>query len=303
MPARSRPNLRRRVPGCARRANGCPRSRRNWAIPASRLPGAWKPRLSAGLELADLNRVLVERGDRVTQLDMVLAAMRARIDASEARIAENVDAISRLATDNNRLLAERDGLRARASYCRNEIYGVDFESLRSREWLRGVWDGMWRDVDAELAEAQATIGRNERQNEKDAAASAALQDDLAASHRAIDELKATAEAQAEAMRALGEARIQAVRTLSEAREQDMRAHCLRLTNGTCAYCPKVVLRKCVPLENSAAELQGRIEELLQQIELLSDAARMADKILAGREQELATARSATATLEAEQRVV
>ena len=55
------------------------------------------------------------------------------------------------------------------------------------------------------------------------------------------------------------------------------------------------------LENSAAELQGRIEELLRQIEALSDAARMADRILAGREQDLATARSATATLEGELR--
>jgi chromosome segregation ATPase len=251
------------------------------------------------LELAELNHVLVERGDRVTQLDMVLAAMRARVDESEARIAEHADAISRLATDNSRLLAERDGLERarRIAETRSTEY---FERLRSREWQRGVWDGMWRDVDAELAEAQATIARNERQNEKDAAASAALLDDLAASHRAIEELKAAAEAQAEAMRALAEAREQAVRTLSEAREQDMRAlseaheRDMRILSEARAH-------EVRALENSAAELQGRIEELLQQIEALSDAARMTDKILAGREQELATARSATATLEAELR--
>jgi len=236
------------------------------------------------LELAALNRVLVERGDRVTQLDMVLAAMRARVDESEARIAEHADAISRLATDNNRLLAERDGLES-ARHIAETRSTEYFESLRSREWQRGVWDGMWRDVDAELAEAQATIARNERRNEQDAAASAALKDDLAASHLAIEELKAAAEAQAEAMRALAEASEQAVRTLSEARKRDM-----RILSESRA-------EEVRALENSAAELQGRVEELLQQIEALSDAARMADKILVGREQELATARSATATLE------
>ena len=152
------------------------------------LAGRVEAQVRQELELAELNRVLVERGDRVTQLDMVLAAMRVRVDESEARIAVHADAISHLATDNNRLLAERDGLERarRIAETRSTEY---FERLRSHEWQRGARDGMWRDVDAELAEAQATIARNERQNEEDAAASAALQDDLAASHRAIEELK------------------------------------------------------------------------------------------------------------------
>jgi hypothetical protein len=91
-------------------------------------------------------------------------------------------------------------------------------------------------------------------------------------------VRTQSEAREQDMRALSEAHERDMRILSEARAQEVRA-----------------------LENSAAALQGRIEELLQQIEALSDAARMADKILAGREQELATARFATATLEAELR--
>ena len=196
-------------------------------------------------------------------------------------------------------MAERDGLERvrRIAESRSTEY---FESLRSHEWQRGVLDGMWRDVDAELAEAQATIARNERRNEIDSAASAALRDDLAASHRAIEELKAAAEAQGEAMRALAEAREQAVRTLSDAREQDMRALSEAHERGM-RILSEARAQEVRALENSVAELQGRIEELLQQVEALRDAARIADKILAGREQELATVRSATAALEAELR--
>ena len=75
-----------------------------------------------------------------------------------------------------------------------------FEALSSREWRRGIWEALWRDLDAEIDASRAAAAEFERKSAASAAEVAALKDALAARDAAIRALRAAAAEETAALR-------------------------------------------------------------------------------------------------------
>jgi chromosome segregation ATPase len=219
-------------------------------------------------EIADVGRALGDRDTRVSGLETELAAARLSISESATQIAHHAAAITQLTSENVRLAEAHDRIeRARvAAEARSTGY---FERIQTHEWHRGLWDGMWRDLDSELADARATIAGNEASLRLEAAAAAELRAALAEARAAIERLEGSERTQATQLRALTEARTQDVGTL----------------------------------EASVADLAARNESLARQIAALTEAAAASASVLAGRERELAESRASVAALEGEVKAV
>jgi len=213
-------------------------------------------------EQAELRRALEERASQVAVLEAELATVRARTQETERELARRAESIATLtAAHDGHATAAAALERARSvAEAHSNTY---LETLQSREWRRNVWEGMWRELDAELGDTRLTVARLELERTALAATAEALRAELAERTATIDRFEADRIAQAAAWRELAEARFE---------KED--AH-----------------------QATALEIAARNAALLAEIGTLEGARRQATKTLAARESELATARSAHAVLD------
>ena len=213
-------------------------------------------------EHAELRRALDKRASQVAVLETELTTARARVDEAERELARRAESIAALT-------AARDGHATAAAAlerarCAAEANSSTYlENLQTREWQRNVWEGMWRDLDAELGETRATVARLEVERKALAETAEGLRVELAERSATIERFEADRVAQAAAWRELAEARFE---------EEDTH-------------------------QATALELAARNAALLAEIGKMEGASRQVAKSLAARESELATARTALAALE------
>jgi chromosome segregation ATPase len=152
---------------------------------------------------AELSRTLEERSNRLAILETDLAAICARLEVAERELAQRDAAIATLT-------ATRDGSAAsiarledaqRAAEARANCY---LENLRSREWKRSHWEGMWHDLDAQLDEARVSLARLEREHAEMAATADRSRAELGERTATIERLQSEQAAQATKLRQLAE---------------------------------------------------------------------------------------------------
>jgi chromosome segregation ATPase len=211
---------------------------------------------------AELARAHDERGDRIVLLEGELAALRERTEAAERELAQRAATIAALTTESDGHAAATQALERsrRAAEERSSSY---LENLQSREWQRTVWEGMWRELDAELADARAALARLEHERGDSDVATAALRVELRDRNATVERLEAERAAQATALRELADERARDERS-SQAATQD-----LAVRNAA--------------LSADVGRLEGVTRELTE--------------ALAAREADLAAVRSAHAALE------
>jgi chromosome segregation ATPase len=211
---------------------------------------------------SELGKVLEERSSRLSLLETELAANCARLEVAQRELAQRGEAIATLT-------ATRDGSAAsiaklehaqRAAEARANCY---LENLRTREWKRSNWEGMWHDLDAELDKARASLGRLEREHAEMAAAADRSRAELRERTATIERLQSAQAAQATALRELTE---------RHSRDDDA-------------------------AQVAARELAARQASLAAEAGALEDARRQALELLTARESELAEASAARATAE------
>jgi chromosome segregation ATPase len=213
-------------------------------------------------EQAELSRTLAERAQRMALLETELAAMRTRLQDTERELARRTESVTTLTAANDGHVEAIDALeRARcAAEMRSSTY---LENLQSHEWRRNVWEGMWRELDAELDDARTTLARLERERTELAGTIDGLRAELGERHATIGRLEASCTAQATTLR-----------ELAETRAQEERAY-----------------------QAAALELTSCNAALVADVGTLEDARRRLAESLAVREADLADARSAHAALE------
>jgi chromosome segregation ATPase len=189
-----------------------------------------------------------------------LTDQRAELEAERQSLASNARAQAELErghAERAQSLAERAQHHAEA---RSQAY---LEKLRSREWQRGVWEGVWRELDAELDVARTSLARLEQERAELAGTVETLRTELAARGATIERLEADCAA---GTTALAE--------LAGARSVDERAH-----------------------DAAMHELSARNASLVTEAGALVEARRQLTESLAARDAELAEARSGQAALE------
>ena len=218
--------------------------------------------------LGELARTLEERSNRMTQLEDEFASLRADMAAADRELAQRAARIAAMHTENETQQAaakaiarERDALAVRITRF--------VENAQSTESKRHVWEGMWRELDAELTDARVQLGRLETERAQFAATVAKVSAELVERDAAIAQLQAERTAQSTNLEEL---------TASRAREQ----------HGHAA---------------TTQELRVRGETLAAEIKALGERQRRSAAAVAAREAELAELRAARAAGEEALRTV
>jgi chromosome segregation ATPase len=101
-----------------------------------------------------------ERNRRVMQLQEEIAALNGRVARSERELNERARRLEGLQAENAaqqsvtaNVIRERDALAQRIGDC--------VETLRSNEYQRSEWEGLWRELDDGLVAARTQLGRAE----------------------------------------------------------------------------------------------------------------------------------------------
>jgi chromosome segregation ATPase len=210
----------------------------------------------------ELSRTLEERSSRLAQLETELAAIRARLEVAERELTQRTETIATLTATRNGSAASVAKLEhaQRDAEARANRY---LENLQSREWQRSNWEGMWHDLDAELDEARASLGRLAREHAEMAAAADRSRAELGERTATIERLQSEQAGQAAALRELMERR---------SRDDDA-------------------------AQAAARELAARHAALVAEVGALKDAQRQTLELLTARESELAEVSAARAATE------
>jgi chromosome segregation ATPase len=220
------------------------------------------------IELDNVRSALQAALGRANDSERAADASAAAVRAAEARTSElaatHEQTRAELLATAQRLAsreAELDNAR-RAAAART---GAQFETLQSTEWQRTVWEGMWRELDAELAEARTALARLDRERGRTVLAHTVeeLRAALAERDATIARLEADATAQATALR-----------DRKDAESEEQRA-----------------------AKTAALELAARNTALVSDVATLEDARRQLAESLVLRGSELAEARRAREELE------
>ncbi len=211
---------------------------------------------------AELTRTLEERGSRMAGLEGERATLRTQLTEAKRELSERTErlAASHAAHETlqkhvDSVMRERDAIAARVASVA--------ESARSRVFRRNFWEGMWVEVDSELASTRASAARIESERAGLAAALARLKADLAERETVIERLKAE-----------GAGQLKALEELNATRAREQQDH-----------------------SASAAEARLSQEKLAGEINTLGDAQKRAAEVLATSEAELAESRARRRALE------
>lgn len=211
---------------------------------------------------AQLKQTLEERSNKVSQLETELTQVQIGIAESRCELVERAEHIAQMqqAHEAQRVLTvelarEREALAARVA--------CFLENAQSTECKRQVWEGVWHDLETQLADTQALVGKLEAERADLTASTESLRTELAARNAAIANLEEKRAIQSSALEEIAAARAQ---------EQQ------RYTAG-------------------AQESRDHAEKLAEKIQSAEHERRRGVEALAAREAELRESRGACASLE------
>ncbi len=154
-----------------------------------------------------IKQKLEERTDKVSQLESELTKLRVSIAEYRYELVERSEQIAKLqhAHEHQRtitegLTQEREELGARVACL--------LENAQSKDWKRQVWEGVWHELETQLAGTHTLAGRLETECAKLTAGTAKLQTELAARDVTIANLEEKRAAQARALEEIAAVRAQ-----------------------------------------------------------------------------------------------
>jgi len=214
------------------------------------------------LQHAELARVLAERSERMTQVESDLASLHTQIAQANGELAQRAEHLAAIQKENETRLAEAHAVAQERDALAMRIASL-LENVQSSEWKRNVWEGIWHELDSELADARTVLARVEAERADLAATVEKVSAQLSERDAAIAHLEADRAAQALALA-----------DLNTTRSREQESYAVR-----------------------TQELRVHGEVLAAQIESLEKRWQRSTELVAAREQELAEMRAVRTSLE------
>jgi chromosome segregation ATPase len=241
---------------------------------------------------AELERTLDERANRMAEVEGELASLRPHLAEAHRELAQRAERIAAIqqesdlrqsaATDLER---EREALAVRVASL--------LENAQSNEWKRNVWADVWHNLEAELTDARALLGRAEAERAEFAASRVREQQSYAVS---AQELRIRGETLATEMKSLEE-RYQRSTASVTAREAELaESHAARTALEQML---RTVQSSDAAHAVRAAELEALATNLSHALQVQAEATKRADALIEARERELVDERNRLSRLEEE----
>jgi chromosome segregation ATPase len=275
----------------------------------------------------ELARTLDERSNRTAQVEGELASLRSHIAEANRELAQRAEHIAAIqqqsdlrqsaATD---LAREREALAVRIARL--------LENAQSNECKRNVWEDVWHNLNAELTDARALLGRAEAERADCAATIDKVHAELAERDATIAHLEADRKAQsaalaefaasrareqqsyagsAQELRTQGETLAAEIKSLEERYRRSTESVTAReaeLAESRAAHTALEEMLRTVQSSDSAhavrvAELEALATNLSDGLQVQAEATKRADALIETRERELVDERNRASRLEAE----
>jgi chromosome segregation ATPase len=279
----------------------------------------------------EFEEALNARSTRITELETEITAVRAQISHANQQLIERAEQIAEVQAANaSHQTSMRTSARERESLTLRIATFV--ENVQSNEWKRTVWEGIYRDLDNELSDANALLARTETQrleltlnleqartlvSDRDGTIEQ-LKVERASQAVALEELQATRVREqrqfterAQALHSQREALAREVKTLEErhlrnaealySRETELLG--LRTTYASLEEMLRTTQASDTVRGTRVAELEALAAGLAAALQTQTEALQRANELIEARQAELAKEHARAAALEAELQTV